>query len=201
MPNTFNEKILKRIYLQKRGWVFCPKDFLDITSRNTVDQTLFRLVIDKTIMKIGRGVYYFPIMEKGVGFLPADINSIARAVANNFGFAFFPSGEASLYKLRLSAKVPSPNIFWTNSKSTTKRVGSHTLYFKHAKVNPMANTPLNVLVVLSALNYLGKSYINDATIDKCAGYLSNSDKPYLFQMTSRVPAWVAKFIPKILEIN
>ena len=36
--------LIKRIRAKQRGWVFTPKDFLDVGTRVAVDQTLSRLV-------------------------------------------------------------------------------------------------------------------------------------------------------------
>lgn len=42
--STIATTIIKRIRAKQRGWVFTPKDFLDIGTRAAVDQTLSRLV-------------------------------------------------------------------------------------------------------------------------------------------------------------
>jgi hypothetical protein len=38
-----SDSILRRIRAKQRGWVFIPKDFIDVAPRNTIGVTLLRL--------------------------------------------------------------------------------------------------------------------------------------------------------------
>jgi hypothetical protein len=73
------------------------------------------------------------------------------------------------------------------------------IQFKHARINPIINTPSIVVIVLNALSYLGKSKIDDAVIARCSKLLSDNDKKYLQKMSSRVSGWISDFIPKIIS--
>ncbi len=196
-----NDKILKRIHSQEKGWVFCAKDLLDIGSRNNVDKILSLLAFDKKIMRIGRGVYYSPEIGENHEVKPPRIHSVAKAVANNFGFKIYPSGEKALKMLGFPIQSYDQNLYWTNSKTMKKKVGNQILYFKHNKINPALETPEAVVVVLCALSQVGKDKIDDLILQKCAKYLTKEEKPYLLRMPSRVPVWIANIIPKILDIN
>ena len=192
------DKILKRINSKKRGWVFCAKDFHDLCARNTIDKTLSRLADDQTVIRLVRGVYYFPIIQKDIGIIPPDMNLVAKAIADNAGIAIYPSGASSANMLGLSNQVPAQNIYWTNGKSSTKHIGKNTIYFKHARINPMPNTPPVVMMVLSALSYIGKNKIDDSVIKRCGKYLNDLDKKSLLKMSSRVSGWISDFIPQIV---
>jgi hypothetical protein len=54
------------------------------------------------------------------------------------------------------------------------------------------------MVVLNALNYLGKNKVDDVAVTRCSKVLNDSDKKYLQKMSSKVSGWVADFIPKII---
>jgi len=193
-----NDKILNKIKSKKRGWVFCAKDFHDLGSRNTIDKNLSRLVDNQTIIRLARGVYYFPTIQQNVGIVPPDMNAVAKAIADNAGIVIYPSGAASANMLGLSNQVPAQNIYWTHGKSITKRIGKNSIQFKHTKINPTPNTPSIVVMVLNALNYIGKNKIDDSVIKKCSKYLNDSDKKSLQKMSSGVSGWICDFIPKIV---
>ncbi len=200
------DKILKKINAKKRGWVFCIKDFHDLGSRNAVDKALSRMADDNQakagnkIIRIVRGIYYYPIIQDGIGIIPPNLDDIANAIARNSGIAIYPSGALCANMLGLSNQVPSQNIYWTHGKSLTKQIGKNTIIFKHIRINPIPNIPSIVMVVLNALNYLGKNKIDDDTVTRCSKVLSNSDKKYLQKMSSKVSGWLADFIPKIIAI-
>ena len=200
------DKILKKINAKKRGWVFCAKDFHDLGSRNAVDKALSRMADDSgakvgnKIIRIVRGIYYYPVIQNGIGIIPPNLDDIANALARNSGIAIYPSGALCANMLGLSNQVPSQNIYWTHGKSMTKQIGKNTIIFKHIKTNPVANIPSIVMVVLNALNYLGKNKIDDVAVARCSKVLSDSDKKYLQKMSSKVSGWLADFIPKIIAI-
>lgn len=198
------DKILKKIKAKKRGWVFCAKDFYDFGTRNAIDKTLSRMADDKAcvdknkIIRVVRGIYYYPVIIDGVGIIPPNLDAVANAIARNGGFAIYPSGAVSANILGLSNQVPAQNIYWTHGKSMTKKIGKNSLIFKHIRTNPIPNTPSIVMIVINALNYLGKNKIDDSVAIRCSRVLQDSDKKYLQKMSSKVSGWLADFIPKIV---
>lgn len=198
------DKILKKIKAKKRGWVFCAKDFHDLGSRNAIDKALSRMADDKgagddnKIVRVVRGIYYYPIVQDGIGIIPPDLDMVADTMARNAGISIYPSGATSANMLGLSNQVPAQNIYWTHGKSMTKHLGKNSIQFKHVRINPVPNTPSVVVVVLNALNYLGKNKVDDAVITRCSKFLNDSDKKYLQKMSSRVSGWISDFIPKII---
>ena len=200
------DKIFKKIKAKKRGWVFCAKDFYDLGTRNTIDKTLSRMADDKAtddgnkIIRVIRGIYYYPVIQDGIGIIPPNLDDVANAIARNAGIAIYPSGAMCANMLGLSNQVPSRNIYWTHGKSMTKQIGQNAIIFKHIRTNPVPNTPSVVMVVLNALNYLGKNKIDDTAILRCSRVLNDSDKKYLQKMSPKVSAWVSDFIPKIVTI-
>lgn len=200
------DKILKKIKVKKRGWIFCAKDFCDLGSRNAVDKALSRMANynvakdDNKIIRIVRGIYYYPVIQDGIGIIPPSLDDIANTIARNSGITIYPSGALCANMLGLSNQVPSQNIYWTHGKSMTKQIGKNTIIFKHIKTNPVANIPSIVMIVLNALNYLGKNKIDDDVVIRCSRVLSDSDKKYLQKMSSKVSGWLADFIPKIIAI-
>ncbi|MDE0436651.1 MAG: DUF6088 family protein, partial [Bryobacterales bacterium] len=55
------DAIMRRVSAHGRGrWVCTPKDFLDLGSREAVDQALSRLVRAGRLRRAGRGLYDLP---------------------------------------------------------------------------------------------------------------------------------------------
>ena len=59
--SSMADKVMKRVAAHHRGrWVCSPKDFLDLGSREAVDQALLRLVKAGRLRRVGRGLYDMP---------------------------------------------------------------------------------------------------------------------------------------------
>ena len=56
------KRILQRIYGHGRGWVFIPKDFLDIGTDTAIRQSLSRLSRQRTIRRLMHGIYDYPFL-------------------------------------------------------------------------------------------------------------------------------------------
>lgn len=195
--STITDKIYKRIRVKKRGWVFTPKDFLDIGSRAAVDQTLSRLTKQGMIRRLDRGIYDYPKQHNVLGALSPDTDSLAHAITAKTGDIAFPSGALAANLLGLSTQVPAKSVYMTNGHSRTKKVGSRTITFKHARVPVMDKLPDNVNYVLQALSYLGKDNIDDDTIASCAKKLNDRDLKTLKSVVPQIPGWMVDLVQKM----
>lgn len=198
--STITDKIIRRIHAKKRGWVFTPKDFLDIGSRAAVDQVLSRLANKQgKIRRLDRGLYDYPKQHPLLGTLAADTDSIAQALARQSGDVVFPSGAVAANMFGLSTQVPAKPVYMTNSASRTKNVAGRTITFKHARVPLMRRLPDKINYLLQALAYLGKNSIDSDVIQRCVSRLDDKDINTLSDAASQVPGWMADILRKIQD--
>ncbi len=195
--STITSQITRRIHAKRRGWVFTPKDFLDMGSRAAVDQVLSRLVKQDKIRRLDRGLYDYPKQHATLGTLSPDADSIAQALATQYGDMAFPSGAMAANLLGLSTQVPAKPTYMTNGISRIKNVAGRTITFKHARVPLMRRLPDSVNYLLQALSYLGRDSIDGDVIQRCAKQLDSRDINSLSQAASQVPGWMADILQKI----
>ena len=88
------DKIMKRVSAHGRGkWVCTPKDFLDLGSREAVDQALYRLIKGDRLRRVGRGLYDMPRFSEMLKCLaPADMDAAIAAIARRDGISIMPGG-------------------------------------------------------------------------------------------------------------
>ena len=79
------DKIKRRIIGKGRRAVFTPADFLDLCSRDSVDQTLSRLTDQGVIRRLARGIYDYPKTSPRLGRLSPDPDAVAAAIARKDG--------------------------------------------------------------------------------------------------------------------
>jgi len=193
-----SDSILRRIRAKQHGWVFTPKDFIDLASRNTVGITLHRLVKKGLIRKLGHGLYDFPVKHPKLGTLAATPDAIANAIAARSGDVIQPSGAQLANQLGLDTQVPAKPSYITSGNSTRKKIANYPITLSHSKFLNKISLNINVIKVITALHHLGKNNISDDTITKCKKILSKKDKSQLKRNLIQFPDWMIQFILKII---
>jgi Family of unknown function (DUF6088) len=191
--------ITRRIRAKRRGWVFTPKDFLDVGGRATVDQTLSRLARKGVVRRLDHGLYDYPKQHDKLGTLSPSADDLAQAIATKTGDQIFPSGAAAANYLGLSTQVPARPVYLTNGSSRTKKVAGRTIVLKHARVPIMNRMTDKANFMLQALSYLGQNSIDDRLIQKCVDRLDDRDMKDLSVSVPRIPGWMADVILKMQQ--
>lgn len=101
--DSVEEKIVKRIYANHRGWAFSKNDFLDIGSDNSTRKALTSLEGKGTIRRILRGLYDYPRLSKLLkGPREPDLEQVAQALARKSGWHIQPTENTARNILGLS---------------------------------------------------------------------------------------------------
>ncbi len=197
--NTISDTILRRIRAKQRGWVFTPKDFLDLATRGAVDNILSRLAKKGAIRRIDKGIYDFPKISPIIGTLSPSSDDLATAFANKSGNRIFPSGAMAANLLGFSTQVPARIVYTTTGKSCIKKIGNRNIIFQHARVPLIDDISFDANLLLQALSYLGKDYIDSDTIQICAKKISKHDILSLNKAAKSMPAWLVNTIHKLQD--
>lgn len=193
-----SDSILRRIRAKQRGWVFTPKDFVDIAPRNTIGVTLHRLVEKGIIRKIGHGIYDFPATHTKLGTLSAHPDAIARAVASQSGDIIQPGGAQLANQLGFDTQVSAKSSYITSGGSKQKKIANYPMTFSHSKfLNNISLNP-NVISVINALNHIGKNNITEEMVQKSKKILSLRDKAQLKKILKQLPDWMIQVVLKII---
>lgn len=192
------DSILRRIRAKQRGWVFTPKDFVDIAPRNTIGVVLHRLVEKGIIRKIGRGIYDFPAKHPKLGTLSANPDAIARAIASKSGDTIQPGSAQLANQLGFDTQVSAKPSYITSGSTRQKKIANYPMTFSHSKfLNKIPLNP-NVIKVLNALHHIGKNNITDEVVQKSQKILSQRDKAQLKKIMNQLPDWMVQIVLKII---
>lgn len=192
------QNVMKRIRSKGRGWVFTPRDFLDLAQRSNVDFILHSLVRSGRIRRVGHGLYDFPRQHPKLGDLSPDRLAVAQAVARQHGDTICPTGAQAANMLGLSTQVPAKPVFATTGKAKTIRIGKDQISLVPTKVPPFQKDGKGFLV-LQALDYLGKDFLNDDTLKKCGRFLSSTDKAQIRKNLSRLKSpWLVDIARQLI---
>jgi len=126
--------VMKRVSAHANGrWVCTPKDFLDLGSREAVDQALSRLVKAGRLRRVGHGLYDMPRMSEILKRpAPVDLDAAIAALARRDGVRIMPHGLVAANRLGLTNAVPAKVSFVTDGHSRTLKIDGWTVQFRHA---------------------------------------------------------------------
>lgn len=195
--NSVAKNIVSRIKRNRRGWVFTPKDFLDLGTRQNIDFILHRLLKQGTIRRLSRGLYDYPAKHPVIGTLSADSDAIANAVARSHNDTVHVSGAMAANMLHLSTQVPVKVMYLTHDTKKDVRIGNRVISLKPTKL-PLSDKNDRPTLVLQALHYFGKDGIDDQIVSGCRALLNDKDRHSLLQLSTKVRgAWLADAVRKV----
>ncbi len=186
------KKIMKRMSAHSSGkWVSTPKDFVDLGSREAVDQALTRLVKAGHLRHVGHGLYDRPRFSSLLNRpAPADIDVAVAALARRDGVRIMPDGLLSANQLGITNAVPAKACYITDGLSRVLEIDGRTIHFKHVSPRVMKWTGRPSAPVVQALRWLGP----DAAADKQVVTILNRNLPEdvkldLLQNSRDLPGW------------
>lgn len=194
------QKILKRIRGKRKGWVFTPKDLLDLDNRSNIDTILQQITDDSTVQRLDRGIYYYPKIHLKLGVLSPDPLQIAQAITRQKGDIAFPDGAKALNMLGLSTQVPAKNVYYTNFTDKTISVGSQKVTMTPSQIKTKRVKPTVDYLILQALRYLGVGKITNEIIRKCSDIATDMDKKRLLkQIPTLKGSWLIDAVRRIVQ--
>ena len=165
MPRL-TDRIMKRICAHGRGKRVCaPRDFLDLGSRQAVDQALSRLVKAGRLRRAGRGLYDLPRFSDVLKMpAPVDLDIAVEALARRDGIRIAPGGAEAAHRLGLTNAVPAKVCYATDGASRTVKIDGRTIRFQHAGPRTMRWADRPAASVVQALRRLGPGAAANARV-------------------------------------
>ena len=186
------DKILRRVSVHGRGrWVGTPKDFLDLGSREAVDQALSRLVKAGRLRRVGHGLYDMPRISNVLNRpAPVELDAAIAALARRDGVRIMPDGLVAANQLGLTNAVPAKASYVTDGHSRTLKIDGRTVRFRHAGPSTMLWTGRPAAPVVQALRWLGpRAAANGEIISTLSRRLPDEVKLDLLDNSRHLPGW------------
>ena len=187
-----SDKIMKRVSAHDSGsWVCTPKDFLDLGSREAVDQALLRLVKAGRLRRVGHGLYDRPRISNVLKRpAPVDLDAAIAALARRDGVRIMPDGLVAANQLGLTNAVPAKASFVTDGSTRTVKIDGRTVRFRHAGPSVMQWAGKPSAPVFQALRWLGPAAAADAqVVSTLKRLLPDEVKLDLLQNRRDLPGW------------
>ncbi len=166
---TIENKILAKTRKRGRGSVYFISDFVSYGTRASVNKALERLTAEGTMMRVARGIYCYPIIDRtfGCGSCPPSTDDIAKAVARRDGAKIVPAEAWAQYQLGLTQQVPMNVIFLTNGPSRTiVTEDGLNIKFKHASPRYFTMKNMVACMITTALKDWKVENLSEEQLDQ-----------------------------------
>ena len=202
MTQSIENTIFNSIKKRGRGTVFFPSDFSRVGEKSAVLKALERMTTDGSIIRVARGIYCYPKIDKelGLGTLYPTYEEIAQAIAKRDKARIAPAGIYAMNHLGLSTQVPM-NVVYLTDGSPRKVVinGNRGILFKHVAPKNLAFQNQLALLINSALKEIGQDNITEADKAQIKSLLSNESKDSVMQDIKLTSDWIASIIRESYE--
>lgn len=201
--NTTQTQIMNRIRRRYggRGAVVTAKDFLDLASRDAVDQSLARLTRGATLNRVGRGLYYYPRVNQNLGIdVPPDADLVAQALGRQTGSRVVASSAMAANRLGLSTQIPAKHVYFTDGQSRNVKVGNQVFRLKHVAPSKMPTTDPVVGRALSAIDGLGPNP-DEQAISLLQQMLTAKQRKELRKKAQYASGWISDTARRIDSVS
>jgi hypothetical protein len=186
----------------KRGRIYFTKDFHHFGSDGAIRIALMRLVNNKILLRLARGIFYYPVVDKelGINLLPS-IENIAESLAKRDKARIIPTGDYAKNKLGLSTQVPANVVFFTDTTPRKIEIGKSKITFKRASSKNFAYKSYIAMLVVCALSEIGKEHITDEDIAIITPVVLKEDRGKIEKDLTLMQAWIRNIIKNIINGN
>lgn len=183
------EKLRNAIKEIPEGEVFIPQQFLTLSTRASIGQSLTRLTKSREVVRLARGLYVRPKINKYVGQVTPEPAAIAASVAKAHGAKIQITGAEAARRLELTTQMPTQPVYYTTGPSRQINVGRLRITLKHASPRRFALEGAAGLA-LSALRHMGRAHVTPEVIARVKRQLPTQEFETLRTAATAMPAWL-----------
>ena len=196
---SIDDKILANVKKRGRGTIFFAQDMLQYGQRLSVLKALERMAAAGTILRVARGIYCYPKIDKqlGLGALYPSLDEIAQAVAKRDKARIAPTGAYALNILGLSTQVQMNVVYLTDGTARRLTIGNGKgILFKHTAPKNLAFRSRTAMYITFALKELGQEGVTQEHIDRIRELVKAEKKENILAGAALIPSWIMRIIKK-----
>ena len=199
---SIETQILDSIRKCGRGKMVFASDFMRFGEKKSINKALERMSNDEKIIRISRGIYYYPKIDKtlGLGILYPTLEEIAEGIAKRDKARIVPTGLYALNRLGFSTQIPMVIQYFTDGARRKLLLDNGaTIEFKHTAPKNLAFNSHLAMLLTFAFKSLGKDNITVEILDKAKEIISKDDKHTIKNDYKLMPAWIVSLINSLYE--
>ena len=195
-------RIITSISKRGRGTIISPLDFASYGDSKAVQKAFERLIASKRLIRVARGIYCYPKIDKvlGLGILYPTFEEIAAAIAKRDKARIVPTGVYALNKLGLSTQLPMNVAYLTDgSPRKVKLQGERGIEFKHTAKKNLAFQNDFAMLLTFALREIGENNLTEEQLTHIRQLIKAVPLETIKKDFTLIPAWIRKIILSAYE--
>lgn len=197
--HSTHQQVLNTILQFEQGTIFFPEQFDSAGSSDSIRQSLSRICKEGTIIRLSKGVYLFPYIDKELGILFPSIERVARAIAKRDKSRIQPTGLYALNKLGLSTQVPMKVVFLTDGITRKINIGKQTITFKQTAPKNFAFRGEITPLIVASLKEIGKDRVTEQELQIIQKALMLESKEILLADAYIAPRWITDILLQLIN--
>jgi hypothetical protein len=196
---SIENKILTALKKCGRGKVFFKQDFSRYSNPKRIQKALEQLTDSGIIIRVARGIYCYPKIDKlfKTGPETPSYDAIAAAVAKRDGAKIVPTGVHALNRLGLSTQIPTNFVYLTNGKSRKIMLANgKSITFVHTALKNMQFKNTVAMLITFALKSIGNENVTEQQITHIQNIIKQEGKEKIMQDIAKMPDWIKNIITK-----
>lgn len=196
--DSVEKKIERIVKAGGEGKVYFPSDFFDCGTEKAVSKALQRLVASEVLMRMERGLYCYPTIDRrwGLGKLSASAEEVLQAYAERDGFKYGPCPGMAQNALGLSDQVVMNPVYSTDGPTRripyAKKRRPIVLYHVPPKVFNYKSEIIMLTVI--ALNDIGKNDLWQFDLDRMRDIYRQIPYSEIRNDLKNTPSWIRNLI-------
>ena len=199
---SVDTKILNSIKKCGRGKVYYADQFSKLGTPRRVQKAMEQLVAKGNLIRVTRGIYCYPRIDKiyGLGPISPSIEDIAKAIARKDKANLVPTGEYAQYILGLTQQMPMNVVYLTDGVSRKLVLdGGMTIQFRRSSPKTFKFRNKTAMLVNNALRSIGKKDVTQEQLDSITSILNNQNPSAVLQDLDNMPAWIKLIVKQAYE--
>lgn len=194
---SIEEKIITSISKRGRGAIVTPLDYAGYGDSKAVQKAFERLAASQKLIRVARGIYCYPKIDKvlGLGVLYPTFEEIAAAIARRDKAKIAPTGIYALNKLGLSTQLPMNVVYLTDgSPRKVSLDGERGIQFKHTAKKNLAFQNDIAMLLTFALREIGESNLTSEQLSHIQELIRTIPLETIKKDFPLIPAWIRRII-------
>ena len=196
---SIHQQVMEQIREFERGSIFFPEQFEHLGNNESVRQSLSRICREGIIIRLSRGIYLYPTIDKELGVMYPSVDKVAQAISERDKSRIIPTGISALNSLGLSTQIPMKVIYLTDGIPRKINIGNQTINFKKTAPKNLAFQGKWMPLIVSALKEIGKDNVKEKDLNKIQQALSQENKEIILSDAYLAPHWITEIILSLIN--
>lgn len=193
--------IAQAISKKKPGSLIVPSDFRGTGTSMAVKKALSRIAKTNQIKRLAVGIYYIPKIDRVLGELKPDTDTVIQMIADKEKIRLRPSGAYVLNQLGLTTQVPAKRVYLTDGNPRKFMIGKLQIRFKPTTSKKLSLKGKMSSLVIQALEELNLDEIDEISRMKLKDLLLKENTKLLKHDLQIASVKVSNFIHALLKVQ